>query len=67
MSNQNHPGPQWLRSSYCDGGQCVEVAQLPHDRVAVRQTTDPQGKVLTLSAREWAAFLAALRAGEITP
>ncbi|WP_144119548.1 DUF397 domain-containing protein [Catellatospora sichuanensis] len=53
----------WRRSSYCDSGACVEVAQLDHG-VAVRDSKDPQGPVLRFSRQEFAAFIAGVRAGD---
>jgi len=60
--------PQWpemtwrkaFRSSF--DGNCVEVAHGPL-RVGVRDSKDP-GPVLDFSYREWAAFVAAAKAGE---
>jgi hypothetical protein len=51
----------WRKSSYsgAQGGQCVEVAGA--DGVAVRDTNDRQGPVLTFSAGAWARFTASLR------
>jgi Domain of unknown function (DUF397) len=53
--------PPWRKSSYSggSGGQCVEVADA--DGVAVRDTTDRQGPMLTFSAGAWARFTASLR------
>lgn len=53
--------PPWRKSSYSsgEGGQCVEVAGA--DGVAVRDTTDRQGPMLTFSARAWGRFTASLR------
>jgi hypothetical protein len=67
MFNGEYPRLRWLRSSRCDGGQCVEVAELADGRVAVRQSTDAGGATLTFSGHEWTVFLTALRAGELTP
>jgi hypothetical protein len=51
----------WRKSSYSggSGGQCVEVADA--DGVAVRDTTDPRGPMLTFSAGAWERFTASLR------
>ena len=37
-------------------GNCVEVAALPGGGVAVRDSKDRTGPVLTFTDREWAAF-----------
>ncbi|WP_336050108.1 DUF397 domain-containing protein [Streptomyces sp. CA2R101] len=53
----------WRKSSYSgsEGGDCVEVATCPH-AVHVRDSKDPDGPALTLSAPAWAAFLATVSA-----
>jgi hypothetical protein len=52
---------EWRKSSYSDGngGQCVEVASA--DDVAVRDTTDREGAVLTIPADAWRAFTATIK------
>lgn len=52
----------WRRSARCDTGQCVEVA--PGPVVRMRDSKDPGGPVLAFGLRAWAAFTAAVRAGE---
>ncbi|MEU9124622.1 DUF397 domain-containing protein [Streptomyces sp. NPDC048506] len=51
----------WFKSSYSSdqGGACVEVATCssPRPTVHVRDSKDPHGPTLTLSAGAWAAFL----------
>jgi Domain of unknown function (DUF397) len=55
----------WFRSSHSfANNNCAEVARLPDGHVAVRDSKDPGGPVLTLSPGEWAAFTAAIKAGE---
>ena len=51
----------WRKSSYSsgEGGQCVEAANA--NGVAVRDTTDRQGPMLTFSAGAWERFTASLR------
>jgi uncharacterized protein DUF397 len=48
--------------STSNGGNCVEVARNLPGIVAVRDSKDPHGPVLTVRADEWAAFVARLRA-----
>ena len=54
----------WRKSSYSGngGGNCVEVARNLPGIVAVRDSKDPHGPVLTVSADDWAAFITRLRA-----
>jgi Domain of unknown function (DUF397) len=46
-----------------NGGSCVEAKQLPDGRIAVRQSTDPQGPALVYTHQEMATFLAGVKAG----
>ncbi len=54
---------QWRTSSYSgsNGGTCVEVAGNLPGVVAVRDSKDPDGPVLTFSRADWAAFVAGIR------
>ncbi|MEU3834678.1 DUF397 domain-containing protein [Streptomyces microflavus] len=50
---------RWFKSSYSDssnGSECVEVATAP-SVVHVRDSKNPQGPRLALSAAAWAAFV----------
>ena len=56
----------WISSSKCNDGACVEVAFDPGSEaeyVGVRSSTMPD-EVLWFSRDEWAAFIAGIRAGE---
>jgi hypothetical protein len=54
----------WRTSSRSNGqGQCVEVARLDQ-AVAVRDSKDPAGPVVTFTPTEWAAFIAGAKDGE---
>lgn len=53
----------WRKSRRSVGnGACTEVGQHDHG-VAVRDSADPSGPVLALTAASWLAFTAALKAG----
>jgi hypothetical protein len=55
----------WRKSSYSGGsGQsnCVEVRSVP-GRVAVRDSKDPGGGVLAVTAGEWRAFIGVVKGG----
>jgi hypothetical protein len=57
---------EWRKSSHSsNGGQsCVEVARNLPGVVAVRDSKDPDGPKLIITAAGWRAFLAGARDGE---
>lgn len=63
----------WRKSSYSNGtgGSCVEIATLSgHFRgightVAVRDSKDPDGPVLTFTGSAWYDFTARIKTGEL--
>ena len=59
-----HVEIDFLSSSYCGSGDCVQVGSLPDDRVAVRDGKRPTNGYHTFTGEAWQAFLEGLRAGE---
>lgn len=58
---------RWFKSSYsANGADCVEVAITAH-LVAVRDSKNPTGPILTFTRHEWAAFLAGVKDNEFDP
>ncbi|MFE1320305.1 Scr1 family TA system antitoxin-like transcriptional regulator [Kitasatospora phosalacinea] len=61
------PKASWFKSSYSDGaGECVEVSTAhaaSHGVVLVRDSKDPEGGHLALSAAAWRAFAGAAASG----
>ncbi|MBN6057302.1 DUF397 domain-containing protein [Nonomuraea sp. RK-328] len=56
---------EWHKSSASgDNGQCVEVATNLPGIIAVRDSKNPQGPVLTFTPGEWMAFLKGAVQGE---
>jgi hypothetical protein len=57
----------WRKSSYSgsNGGNCVEVAALPGNVLAVRDSKNPDGPVLTFSRAEWRTFTTTLKTGAL--
>lgn len=53
----------WRKASYSgtNGGGCVEVATGVPGVVAVRDSKDPAGPVLTFTPDEWARFMTQIR------
>ncbi|TLF98857.1 DUF397 domain-containing protein [Nocardia cyriacigeorgica] len=64
MTTNHLSGASWFKSSY-SGSQsdCVEVAWLP-DGVGVRDSKNPAGPALVVTAGQWDAFANTLRAGD---
>ena len=52
----------WRTSSYSGGqGNCVEVAIMPGNIVAVRDSKDRTGPELAFASRAWTAFIQAVK------
>jgi hypothetical protein len=56
------PESVWRRPSYCQGGECAEIASL-NGMVALRSSNAPDS-VVRYSADEWRALVQAIKAGE---
>ena len=54
---------EFRTSSFCSGGDCVEVGVLSQGAVAVRDTKDRSRRELVFSSQEWAAFVADVKNG----
>jgi hypothetical protein len=53
------------KSSYSSqAGNCVEVGALPDGGLAVRDSKDPEGGILTFSAAAFTSFVRSLSRGE---
>ena len=60
---------EWRKSSRSgdNGGNCVEVARNLPAIVAVRDSKNPRGPVLTVESAGWRAFIADVKAGRHDP
>ncbi|MFJ4188804.1 DUF397 domain-containing protein [Kitasatospora sp. NPDC089509] len=68
MSTPDLSGANWRKSSFSgETGACVEVADGFPGVLPVRDSKDPQGPALHFTADAWAAFIAAVRAGDLRP
>lgn len=54
----------YRRSSFCAAGNCVEVATSPVGAVLVRDTKDRSKGPVQFSPGAWGVFLAGVKAGE---
>jgi hypothetical protein len=56
---------RWRKSTFSMGASdCVEVGCLETSEVAVRDSKDPAGPVLTSTPGQWQAFVTGVKAGE---
>ncbi len=64
MSEIGMSRAEWRKSSYSSqNGACVEVATNLPGAVAVRDSKNPEGPGLVITAAEWRAFVRGLKAG----
>ena len=68
-SNCVEVGTVWRKSSYSGngGGNCVEVARNFPRTVAVRDSEDPRGPVLTIESAGWCEFIADVKGRPARP
>ena len=59
----NRPTPAWRRASRCASNGCVEFAQMG-DNIAIRDSKQTDGPMLTYNRDEWRVFVAGVKAGE---
>jgi hypothetical protein len=58
-------GARWRKSGRSSAqGNCVELARLPGDGVAVRNSRDPRGPALVFTDAELDAFLEGVKDGD---
>jgi hypothetical protein len=64
-AGRQRPG-RWRKASYSGngGGSCVEVARNLSRVVAVRDSKDPHGPILTIEPEGWQDFIADVKAGQ---
>jgi hypothetical protein len=61
----DHLSADWRKSTYSggNGGNCVEVARVLPEAVAVRDSKYPDGPQLITSPAAWQVFMASVKAG----
>ena len=57
--------PRYVRSTFCGGGSCVEVARVDGSGdIALRDSKNPDLAPHTFTSEEWDAFVLGVKAGE---
>ncbi len=54
--------PAWRKASFCQGGECVEVARR-NGMIVLRDSGEPRGHV-RYTADEWRTFVRGIKDGE---
>jgi hypothetical protein len=60
---------EWVKSSYSggNGGNCLEFSRTLHPTIPVRDSkATPDGPALRFAAPGWAAFVSALKFGDLS-
>jgi len=65
MLNASPSAPIWRKSSFSEAGNCVEVA-IQEELVLIRDSKNPNGGILSISASAWQEFIHAIRSNSIT-
>ncbi|AEA22631.1 DUF397 domain-containing protein [Pseudonocardia benzenivorans] len=58
---------EFVTSSFCNYGDCVEIGRGPEGTMLVRDSKDRDQGALTFTREEWEAFVAGVKAGEFDP
>jgi hypothetical protein len=62
-SQQDAIEPVWQTARSCANGNCVAVAVLSPNRIAVRDTKNTDGPILEFNRTQWQEFLAQAKIG----
>jgi hypothetical protein len=62
----NLTGATWRKSTYSNGtgGDCVEIADMPHGGHALRDSKNPDGPKLIFTPGEWRTFTEKIKLSE---
>lgn len=66
MAHSDPPAPgelAWRVAQRCDGGACVRVASAS-EMIAMGDSKNPAGPVLSFTRSEWEAFVTGVKRGE---
>jgi hypothetical protein len=56
-----HMTLSWHRSTRCSSGGCAETRLTDDGNVEIRNSTDPDGPILTFPPGQWQAFVDAVK------
>jgi hypothetical protein len=56
--------PTWFRASYCQSGECIEVARHSAGGMLVRDSKQPAGGTLSLTSAQWRSLLSGVKSGQ---
>jgi hypothetical protein len=62
MATEGTAAPRWRRSRFCSDINCLEILAEGED-IAIRDSHDPDGPVLVVSADSWRHLLASIKDG----
>lgn len=54
----------WRKASFCQSGECIEVARHDADGMLVRDSKQPAQGTLSLTSAQWRSLLSGIKAGQ---
>jgi len=57
------PPPDWRKATFCQSGECVEVAQ-HNGMIIMRDANRLRRRPLRYTTEEWSSFVSGVKAGE---
>jgi len=68
MTTRSDPAGGWRKSNYSgSGNNCVEVRTSHDSGIAVRDSKNPHGGILTFTPGQWRAFTRTIKTGGYDP
>jgi hypothetical protein len=57
-------GLTWRKASFCQSGECIEVARLGAGGILVRDSKQPDKESLSLTPEQWRSLLSGIKSGQ---
>ena len=54
----------WIKASFCQSGECIEVARHSAGGILVRDSKQPASGTLSLAAAQWRSLLSGIKSGQ---